>query len=173
MTVYSFGQITPHSLRSERLQKEIIEGTLNYDSLVIFDRSSFWADDKSVKGFVFKKGKCFKVAMIFQKTNEFAIELKRVEIENEKVFDVLNKYIDEKYALLKNLNNDSLNVKSRSNSFMTMSDQDEFSILIVFPKNNLCIYKSSYNPEAYQKAAWTADRQTLIDTFARLKAHIN
>lgn len=173
LTTFSFGQITPRGLRSDKIQRQIIDNTLTCDSLILFDRSSFWSDDKSVKGFVFKKGKCYKTSLTFMKVSEFGIELNKIDIEKEIVFEDLNKYVTLNFSSLKNLNNDSLNIKSRTNTFMTMSDQDEFTILIVFPKTNLSFYKNSYNPEAYQQKAWTADRQILLDAFARLKSHIN
>lgn len=173
LTKYSFGQITPLGLRSEELQKEIILNTSHFDSLILFDRSSFWADNHTVKGFVFRKSACYKVTVTFRKTSEFVLEFGKIEVDEERAFDVLEKYVVSNFNSLKKLDNDSLNIKSRTTTSIDISDATEYSILIVFPKQQTCFYKNSYAPEFYQNKAQTSDRQILLDTFARLKAHIN
>jgi len=165
-------QLVSGALGKKDLQYDILSATSLFDSLVLFDNSSFWSGDLTIKGFGYKKTKCYKVTLFFRKKDEFVLDLRRVEKDNDPVFEVLKTYLDSKFSALKNLNNDSLNLKSRTGTYEGMSDQSELTILVVFPKQQICLYKNSYFPEGYQKQAWTADRQVLMDVFKRLAIHI-
>ena len=173
VNLFSFSQTTPLGLKDKSLQDEILNKTTSYDSLIFFDQSSYWGDDHAMTGFAFKKGSCYKTKIYLDKGNKmFELKFNRIEYNKDQVYDNLKDYIISKFNALKILNNDSLNIKSRTNTAMDVSDQTEATIIILIPKRKEFIYKNSYAPDLYQKIVPTTDRQVLIDIFARLKEHI-
>ena len=169
----AFPQTTPRALRDKTLQLEIMQKTSVYDSLVLLDMSSYWSDDRVIPGFAFKNGECYRITMFFDKgTGLNSLSYNRVERKKEKVFDNIKNYVVTKFYTLKTLNNDSLNLKSRTATVTELRDQPHATVVVVIPSTQEFFYKNSYAPKSYQKIAWTQDRQDMLDAFTRLEYHL-
>jgi len=162
-------------LKSDVLQNDIIQNLKVYDSLFIFDKSGFWNDNLTLTGFGFRNEACYKFIIFLEKSGETAsaLKIKKIDRDREPLFGALTDYLRKNYLLIRSINNDSLELQSRTNISISVSDQEHYSILTVYPLSKHCFLSSSYNPEFYQSKAWTKDRQILLDVFKRLEPHLD
>jgi hypothetical protein len=169
----SFGQIIPYGLRLDKVQNEIIQKTSLFDSLVLVDDASYWDDDAKIKGFGFKGNEIYKVTIIFKKdtTSFYDITIEHIKKTKLTLASKLDANKITNYSSIEILSSDSLNLKSRTNSYMSISDQPEWTILII-KKDNL-ILKQSYAPETYQILAPTKERELFMTVFITLNTLLN
>ena len=163
-----FGQAIPNRIQLDKFRKEFINKTLEFDSILLIDKTSFWYNDKKMNGFGFKNNEIYKVTLFLEKHNSSFYDIKIRKIKKSKVTDSLKIEIIKKtdYLSIEKFSIDSLNLKSRTNSYIEISDQNEWTILII--KINYFIIKQSYAPEFYQNIAPTRERQVFMDTLIKL-----
>jgi hypothetical protein len=135
---------------------------------VFVDKANFWNEDKRINGFGFKGKEIYRVTIIFKNdtTSFYGITIERIKksiLSNKSIIDAINQI---SYSAIETLSNDSLNLKSRTNSYTDISDSSEWTFLII--KNNIIILKQSYAPETYQKIAPTKERQIFMETLGLL-----
>ena len=164
----AFGQLVPYGLQLDKVRKEILQKTAEFDSLVLTDKASYWSDDKTINGFGFKNNETYSVTIIFQKGDSSFYDmtvdkLKKSKATDQSQIDAIKKI---NYPIVSIFSNDSLNLKSRTNSSMQISDMPEWTILII--KKNEFTLRQSYAPEFYQGQAPTKERQTFMDIVAKL-----
>jgi hypothetical protein len=164
-----FGQLIPYGLQIDKVQKEIIQKTSEFDSLVFIDKASYWNEDSKISGFGFKGDETYKLTIIFKKdtTSFYDITIDQIKKRKLTVTSKTETIKLTNYSLIETASNDSLNLKSRTNSYMDISDQPEWTIFII--KLNNFILKQSYAPETYQKIAPTKERQLFMETIVQLE----
>jgi hypothetical protein len=164
-----FGQLIPYGLQLDKVQKEIIQKTSEFDSTVLVDKASYWNEDKKMNGFGFKDNHIYRLTIFFiqDTTSSYDISIKKImksKVTKKSKIDAIKKT---DYSTIVTFSNDSLNLKSQTNSYLSISDELEWTILIV--KKNNFILKQSYAPETYQKIAPTKERQIFMDTLTKIE----
>ena len=159
----AYGQRIPYGLQLENVQKEIVEKTNQFDSLVFVDKASFWNDDKTINGFGYIDNKVKKVRIYFEKDTTSFYDIKILKIKTAKVKKKVKSNFLKKfdYYKVEKFHNDSLNLKSRTNIILDITDQPTWTILII--KKTELILKQSYAPEFYQEKAPTLERKEFIE----------
>jgi hypothetical protein len=155
-------------LRLVKVQKEIIQKTSEFDSLVLVDKASYWNEDRQMSGFGFKGKETYKVTIIFKQDTTSFYDITILQIKKSKltVASKIDAIKLTNYFSIETVTNDSLNLKSRGKAYMDISDQPEWTLLII--KNNIFILRQSYAPETYQKIAPTKERQLFMETLVQL-----
>jgi len=160
-------QELPNALGSTNLQRSILQKAENLDSFILWDKSSYWKDDFKISGLAFKDRTAYKLTIkIKNKPNNSIPKVDRFSLEEIRETGFLNgiKFIDLNKLIV--LNTDSLNLKSRTNSYLTVSDAPYWTMLIL--KNKEIYLKESYAPKFYQKGARTEERDVFIKIFTNL-----
>jgi len=174
LTLTSFtvkGQLVPYGLRLDKVQKEILEATTEFDSLIFADKASYWAEDVKIQGFGFISDKVFKVIIFFEKdTSDFyditIKKLKKTAIKNKEKITILSK-ID--YSVIRSFDKDSLTIMGKPGEpHLSISDGNEWTILLIDQHKKSVILQQSYLPETYQQYIATTDRQIFIDISKKL-----
>lgn len=161
LTIATLGQLIPYGLRLEMVQNEIIQNTSEFDSLVLIDKASYWSDNRQICGFGFKENETYKLTIIFSKDSTFYdISIDRIKKKKLTNFSKLYNLKMTNYSVIESFSNDSLNLKSRTNIYMDISDQPEWTFLSI--KKYMYVLKQSYAPEIYQNIAPTKERQIFM-----------
>jgi hypothetical protein len=126
-----FGQIIPDILYSINGQKEIIQKTMEFDSLVLIDKTSYWMDDLQMNGFGFKNNETYKVKVILSVDGEYDFKVKKINKSKLTGKSKIDNLKNINYSINKTFSNDSLNLKTRTKTERDISDQDEWTILIL------------------------------------------
>jgi hypothetical protein len=168
---YLVGQITPGSLQNNDIQNELLKKTIQFDSLILVDISSYWKDDHSIQGFGFIQSKPYKVTINFKTIYDSIVRLEYKNLKKNKIRNqvLISKLEDINIEELKTLNPDSLEIITRTGSFITASDGPEWSLIIIDNEKKKVFLKQVYMPESSVK---TDDKLLFINTINEIEAII-
>lgn len=163
------GQLIPYGLQLDKVQKEIFQKTSDFDSLVFVSKASYWNEARQLRGYGFRGKEIYKMTIIFKQdtTSFYDITIDQIKKSKLKVVSKIDAAIKlTNYSSIETVSSDSLNLKSRANTYIDISDQPEWVLLII--KKNIFVLKQSYAPEIYQKIVPTKERKLFMATLVQL-----
>jgi hypothetical protein len=146
-----YGQNTPAQLMKKELQKDIIESTRGFDSIVCINLASYWGDDMMLKGYGYKQGELYKVVISFM-TGDTGRNYIVKRVMKRKITDKLkaDSIRNIHYVSIFSFSKDSLELKSRTNTYYDISDQSYWSIIAIYPDKGIYNIKQVYALDLYQ-----------------------
>ena len=173
----SFGQITPSGLQKEKVQKEIIQKTASFDSLVFIDFASYWGDDQKIKGFGFVNGKIYRVTISFKndrtdKDSSTFYNIKIYRIVKCRLLSKskINSIKGSEYWKALSFSNDSLNYIFQTNGVIRGPASDGIHWTLIIIKDNRLFLNQSDTPEYYRKIYPTQERRKFIEIVEQLQS---
>ena len=155
-----FGQHVPYGLREKKVQDELLSKTGEFDSLVLFDKASYWDEDMKIFGIGFRLNKLYSLTLEYKDADESFYDMSIKSIKSKKISSSQT-LKDLNLNCLRLLNNDSLNAR-----LIEVSDCQEWTIVVI--KNKEITLKQSYDPEDSQRFKPTRDRKHFIHLFNQL-----
>lgn len=168
MTSTVLGQLIPYGLQLDKVQKEILSRTSAFDSLVFVNKASYWSVDGQIKGYGFRGKEIYKMTITFKQntTSFYDITIDQIKKSKLSVASKIDAIKQTNYSSIETVSSDSLNLKSRTNTYIDISDQPEWTFLSI--KKSIFVLIQSYAPEIYQKIAPTKERKLFMTTLTQL-----
>lgn len=163
-----FGQLIPYGLQLDKVQKEILLRTSAFDSLVFVNKASYWTVDRQIKGYGFRGKEIYKMTSTFKQntTSFYDITIDQIKKSKLSVASKIDAIKLINYSSIETVSSDSLNLKSRTNTYIDISDQPEWTFLSI--KKSIFVLIQSYAPEIYQKISPTKERKLFMTTLTQL-----
>lgn len=159
-TFSTHAQFTPSIVLDTIFQTKLRNKLLSLDKYILTDKSNYYNDDKTLYGFGQKNSDCYsiKVTLKDDETEIQTIEVKKLRSKDCKVID---------YKEFLSLSSDSLNLKSREDTYVELSHGYYWSLMVVYHESFKVI--QAYSPEVYQKIAPVKEREYFLEQFKILE----
>jgi hypothetical protein len=162
-------QGTHELLLNKKLQKDIIENTREFDSLVCIDISGYWRDEGLLRGIGYKQGDVYRVVISFVDSgnNHQVDRIIKRRIKDASKSDSVKTM---NYQQLFTASNDSLELKSRKpGEEYIIDDASYWTIAGIYPAKNRFIIKQVYALSFYQ---YTSEQKLMKGIITELNSLI-
>lgn len=153
-TFSTHAQFTPSDILDSNIQTKIRNELSFLGQYILTDKSNYYNDDEILQGFGQTDSDCYsiKVTLEDDETEIQNIEVKKLRSNDCKVID---------YKRILSLSSDSLNLKTRGDTYEELSHGYYWSLMVAYNESFKVI--QAYSPEVYQSIAPVEEREFFLE----------